>query len=430
VVVKNFELSGGLTAMNKTKHRKLDRVKGNVLIVGVDVSKAKHVAGMRLPSGMVLKTLSFTNDLPGFEKLRQEVQRCCERYNLRGAILGIEPTGHYWEALAYWWEDQGGTVVLVNPMHTKKTKELEDNSPLKSDKKDGIVIADLVSQGKYFECHLPRGVFAELRNLVFERERCQNQRTQVINQLHQSVDRLFPEIATEFSGIRVKSYQRLLAKYPDPKELAAVPVEKLTKMLRKWSRGSLGEEKAQRLTAVAGRSVGVKEAASIIAAEVKRLIGLLEWIEKDSCKLEEQIENCLERTPGAAMLLSVPSFGPITVAGILANTGNLAEYEHPEEALKLAGLNLFEISSGKHKGRLRISKRGRAQLRKILFMAALRAARRDSPFRQYYQRLLDRRLEKTAALVALMRKLLRISWSLVRNSQMFDEQRLNQKQAA
>jgi len=420
--------------MNKTKQRKLDRVKGNVLIVGVDASKSKHDAAVRLPDGVVLKTFSFNNDLTGFEKLAQEVLRCCERYDLRSAILGIEPTGHYWEALAYWWEEQSGTVVLVNPMHTKRAKELEDNSPLKNDKKDGIVVADLVSQGKYFECHLPRGVFAELRNLVFERDRCQNQRTQVINQLHQSVDRLFPEIAAEFSGIRVKTYQRLLRKYPEPKELAAVPVGKLTKMLRKWSRGSLGEEKAQRLIALAGRSVGVKEAASIIAAEVKRLIALLEWIESDSSKLKAQIEQCLVRTPGAAMLLSVPSFGPITVAGILANTGNLAEYEHPEEALKLAGLNLFEISSGKHRGRLRISKRGRAQLRKILFMAALRAARRDSLFRQYYQRLLDRGVEKTVALVALMRKLLRISWSLVRNSQMFDPQRLNatqaQKQAA
>jgi transposase len=420
--------------MNKTKHRKLNRVKGNVLIVGVDASKSKHEAAIRLPDGVVLKTISFTNDLDGFEKLEKEAQRCCERYNSRGVILGIEPTGHYWEALAYWWEEQSGTVVLVNPMHTKKSKELEDNSPLKSDKKDSIVVADLVSQGKYFECHLPRGVFAELRNLVNDRDRCQNQRTQVINQLHQSVDRLFPEIATEFSGIRVKTYQRLLRKYPDPKELAAVPIEQLTKRLRKWSRGSLGEEKAQRLIALAGRSVGVKEAASTIATEVKRLIRQLEWIENDSSKLKKQIEHCLERTPGSAMLLSVPSFGSITVAGILANTGNLAEYEHPEEALKLAGLNLFEISSGKHKGRLRISKRGRSQLRKILFMAALRAARRDSPFRQYYQRLVDRRVEKTAALVALMRKLLRISWSLVRNNQIFDVQRLNgtqsEKQAA
>src|SRR6185436_15278639 len=112
---------------------------------------------------------------------------------------------------------------------------------------------------------------------------------------------------------------------------------------------------------------GVKEAASTIGAEVKKLIEQLESIESDCFKLKTQIEHCLTQTPGAALLLTVPSFGPITVAGILANTGDLGAYQHAEEVLKLAGLNLFEISSGKHRGRLRISKRGRAQLRKILY---------------------------------------------------------------
>jgi transposase len=414
--------------MNKTRHRKLERVKGNVLGVGVDIAKSSHVAALRLPSGEVTKSFSFTNDLTGFQRLAQEVEQHCEKYNLRGAVLGIEPTGHYWEALAYWWEENYGTVVLVNPMHTKRAKELEDNSPLKSDPKDARVVADLVAQGKYLECHLPRGVFAELRNLVSERDRCQSQRTQVINQLHQSVDRIFPELASEFSSIRVKSYRQLLANYPEPEHLTKVPVGELTVQLRKWSRGYLGEQKAERLIALAGRSIGVKEAASTIGAEVKRLTGQLDLIENECSKLESQIENCLEGTPGAALLLTVPSFGPITVAGILANTGDLAEYEHPEEVLKLAGLNLFEISSGKHRGKLRISKRGRAQLRKILYMAALRSARRGNPFRLYYQRLVDRGVERTAALVALMRKLLRIIWSLVRNSQEFDAQRLNAAQ--
>jgi transposase len=414
--------------MNKTRHRKLERVKGNVLIVGVDVARSAHVAALRLPLGEVTKIFSFTNDLSGFQRLAQEVQQHCEKYNLRGANLGIEPTGHYWEALAYWWEDHYGTVVLVNPMHTKRAKELEDNSPLKSDPKDARVVADLVAQGKYLECHLPRGVFAELRNLVSQRDRCQNQRTQVINQLHQSVDRIFPELTNEFSSIRVKSYRHLLANYPEPEHLATVPVGELTVLLRKWSRGYLGEQKAERLIALAGRSVGVKEAASTIGAEVKRLTGQLNLIEIERSNLESQIEHCLERTPGAALLLTVPGFGLITVAGILANTGDLAEYEHPEEVLKLAGLNLFEISSGKHRGKLRISKRGRAPLRKILYMAALRAARRGSPFRQYYDRLMDRGVDSTASLVALMRKLLRVGWSLVRNSQVFDRQRLTQTQ--
>ena len=415
--------------MNKTRHRKLERVKGDVLIIGVDIARSAHKAALRLPQGEVSKIFSFANDLSGFQRLAQQVKEQCEKHSLRGAVLGIEPTGHYWEALAYWWEDNYGTVVMVNPMHTKRAKELEDNSPLKSDSKDARVIADLVAQGKYLECHMPKGVFAELRNLVSQRERYQQQRTQVINQLHQCVDRIFPELATEFSSIRVKSYRQLLANYPQPEQLAALAVEELTALLRKCSRGSLGQQKAERLIALAGRSIGVKEAASTIGAEVKRLTRQLDLIEMECSDLEVQMEHCLERTPGAGLLRTVHGFGIITVAGILANTGDIAEYEHPEELIKLAGLNLFEISSGKHRGKLRISKRGRAQLRKILYMAAVRATRSGNPFRLYYRQLVDRGVNPTASLVALMRKLLRVIWSIIRNSQAFDAQRLDAPQA-
>jgi transposase len=217
-----------------------------------------------------------------------------------------------------------------------------------------------------------------------------------------------------------------MANFPEPAQLAAVSPEELTGLVRKWSRGYLGRDKASRLIALAGKSVGIKEGATNIGAEVKYLIGQLDLIEQHCLQLESQIEQCLKQAPEAALLLTIPGFGIITVAGILANTGNLADYEHPEEALKLAGLNLFEISSGKHKGKLRISKRGRPQLRKFLYMAALQTTRRGNPFRQYYERLINRGVGATASLVSVMRKLLRLSWSLVRNRQEFDVQRLNQ----
>ena len=420
--------------MEKTRQRKLDRVKGNMLVVGVDIARSQHAAGLRLPGGEFAKTFCFNNDLEGFQKLTKECQECCDKHKLRGTLLAMEPTGVYGEALAYWWEDSGGTVVWVNPMHTKRVKELDDNSPLKSDPKDAKVIAELASQGKYLECHLPRGVFAELRNLVSQRDRYQVHRTAVINQLHQCIDRLFPELIREFSSVRVKSYRNLLARYPAPKELASVSLEELTNLLRKWSRGSLGEDKARRLIYVASKSVGVNEGAKIVAADVKSLIQQLESIETYCDTVEKQIKECLKRTPGAALLMTIPSFGPITVAGILANTGDLAEYQHPEELLKFAGLNLFSISSGTREGRPRITKRGRAQLRKILYMAALRSARRNSPFNEYYRQLVERRVNRTASLVALMRKLLKVCWSLVRNNRGFEAERLKptttQKKAA
>jgi transposase len=47
--------------------------------------------------------------------------------------MGLEPTGHYWFALATWMITNGISVVQVNPYAVKQTKEVEDNSQRKDD---------------------------------------------------------------------------------------------------------------------------------------------------------------------------------------------------------------------------------------------------------------------------------------------------------
>lgn len=407
----------------KTRQRKHELVKG-ALVIGVDIGKVKHFAALRLADGMIVKVVDFSNDRAGFERLAQEVKAWCEKLKVAKVVLGIEPTGHYWQPLAYWWEDNQGPVVLVNPMHTNRTKELEDNSPLKSDPKDAEVISRLVAEGKFLECHLPRGIFATLRNMVMQRSRCQKQEGRLINQLEQSVGRIFPEIERAFSSFKTKSSRELLLRYADPAELSQVSVQELAAMLRKWSSGQLGEDRAEKIIELARESIGICEGKGAINAEVRWLIGQIKAAEDDRRVVEEEIKKSLKDTPGAAVLLTIPDFGAMTVASMLANTGDLANYQHPDQVIKLAGLNLYEISSGQHRGRVRITKRGRQHLRKILYMAALRASRKCGSLHYYYQTLVGKGLSRTAALVAVMRKLLRISATLVKRSERFDHNKL------
>lgn len=63
-------------------------------------------------------------------------------------------------------KQEGIHAVLVNPYHTKKAKELDDNSQTKSDKKDALTIARLVKDGRYSEVYLPLDVYADLRVLT------------------------------------------------------------------------------------------------------------------------------------------------------------------------------------------------------------------------------------------------------------------------
>src|SRR5690625_4054827 len=75
-------------------------------------------------------------------------------------IFGVEPTGHFWLSLAYFLTAKDYDFVLVNPMHVKKSKELDDNSPKKNDTKDARVIAQLVKDGRYSVPNLLEGIYA------------------------------------------------------------------------------------------------------------------------------------------------------------------------------------------------------------------------------------------------------------------------------
>ena len=416
----------------KTKQPKLELVKGGVVVVGVDIGKIRHYAAIRVRGDLVMRKIVFDNNRAGFELLSKKVAEQCEKHGLKRVVLGLEPTGHYWQALGYWWEENQGPVVLINPMHTNRAKELEDNSPLKSDAKDAEVISGLVAEGKYLECHLPRGVFATLRDLVMQRARACSCEARIKRQLHQAVDRIFPELGRVFCNLNVKSYRELLMECSQPAKLATMSAEKLGKRLWKSSRGQLGKSRADQIIGLARESVGITEGAEAISSEIKRLIGRLETMEAERSRLEADIERCLAQTPGAGLLLTIPDFGPMTVAAILAHSGDLSNYQHPDQVIKLAGLNLFEISSGQRKGRVRITKRGRPHLRKVLYMAALRASRPCGSFHYYYARLVARGVAPKAVLVAVMRKILTVSWTLVKKAEEFDAATLkrNSLQAA
>jgi transposase len=78
----------------------------------------------------------------------------------------MEPTGHYGYNLANWLTDKGKSVVMVNPATTKRNKENRDNSPSKSDPKDVLVIADVISRGYYYEYSRQAIVFQKLRTMM------------------------------------------------------------------------------------------------------------------------------------------------------------------------------------------------------------------------------------------------------------------------
>jgi len=113
----------------------------------------------------------------------------------------MEPTGHYWKGLAWFLKENVITVVMVNPYHVKKAKELDDNTQTKSDRKDAFVIAKLVKDGRYSKVHLPEGIYADLRVLNNPRSQIRTKLNAVKNMIIAILDEYFPEFEKVFKTL-------------------------------------------------------------------------------------------------------------------------------------------------------------------------------------------------------------------------------------
>lgn len=153
--------------MHSTQNERINQITSSTLIVGVDIAKFKHLARAQDYRGVEFgKPITFDNNREGFELFVSWFQKITAEQGFQDVLVGMEPTGHYWLNLAHYLREQEVKYGVVNPLHVKKSKELDDNSPTKNDIKDAKVIAHLVKDGRYTVPSLPQGVYAELREAM------------------------------------------------------------------------------------------------------------------------------------------------------------------------------------------------------------------------------------------------------------------------
>lgn len=397
-------------------------VNSMTLLVTVDVSKEKNTGYFRCPDGTEVMPFEFTNDLKGFCKLYQMIQDMKHHKHLLHVVFGFESTGPYAEPLVHYLNDKGIRLVQVNTAHTKKLKEVCDNSPGKTDRKDPKVIADLVELGRVLKVVIPEGICADLRRATHSRERYIKTRNMLVNQLYDLVYVIFPELGQIIKDFQSKTAQYLLKHYTTPQQVAKLGQMKLEAILRKVSRGRYGTGQAEKLYLAATQSVGICEGLPSLVEEIQNILQAMDLQQRFIDKCEEDISRNLVQVPFSRDLLSIKGIGEITVAGIIGEVVDFNNFTSTHEIEKFAGLNLFEISSGKHKGKRRISKRGRSFLRKVLYFAALNTIRKGGIFHEKYQGYIDRGMPGNKALVAIARKLLRIMFAMARDQKEFIEE--------
>ena len=414
--------------MNYNQNCRLNQITEKTLIVGIDVSKNFHVARAQDFRGIEFgKPITFDNNYEGVKKLECWMVQLIEEQQKEKLIVGMEPTGPYWINLARYLREKETVVVTVNPMHVKKIKELDDNSQTKTDIKDAKIIAQLVKDGRYSAPNLLESVYEDLRNAKNLRRIMLKDLARAKNQIHNWLDRYFPEYKEAYKSWESKSFIKIIKKYTFPNVLNQHNANEIYGFLPPRLRQGVGINKIMKLLEASKKSIGTVEGLIMAKEEIKYLLKKYEEILEEIGKIDDKTEKICSELSEAKKMMEIKGIGLTTASGVIGEFGDIKKYKNSKQLIKMAGLSLVENSSGKHKGKVTISKRGRKDVRKFLYQVVFGMISTNAGFKKLYKYYTERaknQLTGKQAIIALARKLLRIIHALITKDEQYDEKKM------
>lgn len=340
----------------------------------------------------------------------------------RQLVVALEPTGTYGDALRQALQQAGLTAHRVSPKAAADYAETFDGVPSQHDGKDAAVVAELAAQGRCWPWPLvlPNEVEQEM---AYQVEWLEGQRRQTqlwYGRLEALLSRHWPEAATLLplnSGV----LRRCLTRYGGPRGLAEDP--RAAERLYRWGRTLLSRDKVEALVASAQQTVGVPAGRW----DEERLRRYAHQVQ-DGLAQQRQARRRLRQLAPAQPILQAMGVvvGPVTACVLWVQLGNPQDYHCGAAYRKAMGLNLAERSSGRWKGRLKLSKRGPGVVRRWLYLAALRWVRREPVHGWYVRQKEQRRGAAKSALVGVMRKLALALYRVGGRGEPFDPAQLYQ----
>ena len=411
------------------KNAKLTFISDDMLILGCDIGSETHYVRAIDTRGRELSkdAFPFSNNAEGFKSAKAWAVKIAAEHNKKQIVLGLEPTGHYWFCLAAWMITNGISVVQVNPYAVKQTKELEDNSQQKDDRKDPKLIANLVKDGNYGMPYLPEDVYAELRRLSMLRDQLTEDRIRYVNRLHRELKIYFPEYMDAFGKLDGAFTLMVLKKVPFPEDILAIGADGLREIWPKAKLRGRGYSRAEHIVKLASESAGLKHGTGGSREAVRCFVEQILYLTAKLDEIEESLHQKCREIPYAENLLGIEGMGETILAGILAEMGDVRRFDDVKEIQKLSGLGLVACSSGKHKGETKISHRGRKRLRYWLFQAAKSAVSHAEEFKTlhtYYTTRPENPLKKMQSLIVIACKILRVIFTILRTGRKYDPEKM------
>src|SRR6266567_7664368 len=388
-------------------------------VVGIDIgAESCFMCCLTVEKRQVIKPSQFGNDALGFEWLFTRLEQ------LKSAphqiLVGLEATSRYGENLYHALLKRGYHVCLLHPGQVHAFAQ-QRGLRAKTDRVDAMTIARVLLSGEARFGYVPSEQIATYRELTRLHQQLSDDVVRYKNEMHARLLALFPEVTQVFADPTRPTALAVLKVYPSAQVMAQADPAALSKLLHEHCPSHYGRQTAEELVRLARGSVSSGLAIAARSSSLRILCDQLQHTQSNLKQLQEEIERLVNQDPKAKGVLSITELGPLTVAVVRAELGDLDRFTRMDQVVAYAGLDLRVKESGKWKGQTKLSKRGSGRLRRSLYLAALRSIRLpDSPFGIYYHRLVDRGMKKGMAVVAVMRKLLIVAAHLIQTQEDYD----------
>lgn len=238
------------------------------------------------------------------------------------------------------------------------------------------------------------------------------QSTQLLNQLESLVYAANPEILMYCKSGARNWVLTLLGKYPTAANLARAKVESVSRI------PYISKARAQDLVTNARRSVAASNdriTQQLIVATVKQIQSLKKVIKVQTDIL---IKEC--SLPEVDLLKTFIGIGDYAAIGLLLEIQSVKRFVTVKKLAAFFGIHPELKISGDGVAAFKMSKKGRKEPRKILYMVAMSAITSNPLIKEIYEKRVEKGMEKRAALGLCMHKILRIVYGMLKNNQPFD----------
>lgn len=391
-------------------------------VIGIDVAKDFCFYCAVSPTGKTfLKPFKALNTKEGLDFVLKEIKKVEKAFNQKPAIV-LESTGHYSHRLVHFFSKNEFKVFLVNPLQSHSIKNSSIRK-VKTDKVDAQDLAKLFFLKDLREYELSHENLENLKILSRTAAQLSEQRVMIINQLVAAIDQVLPGFTKIFDNVSSKTALGILINYASPAELLTAPKSDLIHIMQSCSRRSL-EYVTDKYTLLMQCARDAVDTGISLSAyyEILRIYALnLRHMNDQIAILDEKIKDLSINVHEVSLLKSIPGIGEKLAPIIAGEIGDITRFNTAKQLVAYCGIDPSVRQSGNFTGTSnKFTKRGSVFLRKALYIAAIVSVKKgvNPVIYEYYQEKIKSKIKKQA-LGAIMNKLVRIIFSVLKNNREF-----------